>query len=164
MKLSNSVLTASLTLNTRRSPPAIPAQAAPAATPPTSIRPSNAVPGIVSPRSSPRPHAAIAPTITWPSPPTLAMPARAGTTTASAASTIGAMRMKISEIERPRAKVDIHMSGKTSSGFAPRSTMIALKITSAARSAAVQRATVGSERRSRGPTEDRVSVTRHPRA
>ena len=55
------------------------------------------------------PQAATAPMMIWPSPPTLVRPARAGTATARAPRTRGAIWMKICSIERERWKVDSHI-------------------------------------------------------
>ena len=86
------------------------------------------------------------PMMIWPSPPTLVSPARAGTATARAPRTIGAIWMRICSTERERRKVDTHMSPYTSSGFAPLVISRTLKITRAAVNAATQRTTTGSDR------------------
>ena len=56
------------------------------------------------------PQAATPPMMICPSPPTLIRPARAGTTTASAASTSGVIRMKICSNDRGWVKVELQMS------------------------------------------------------
>ena len=60
--------------------------------------------------ASETPAAATPPTISWPSPPTLISPARAGMATARPASMIGVARMKISPICFGERKIEWIMS------------------------------------------------------
>jgi hypothetical protein len=89
--------------------------------------------------ASETPIAATPPMIICPSPPTLIIPARAGTVTASAARMIGVERTMIPAIESQLVKVDVNMSLYAVNGLTPLSAMIRPNSTSAPTTAASRR-------------------------
>ncbi len=110
---------ASLALVVRRSTAGIADQAAPAAAPASPSSTSVGTCGRLPSSANDMPTAPIAPITIWPWPPMLNRPARAGTTTASAPNSNGAVRISVSPMPVESPNAASHMAWSASTGSAP---------------------------------------------